>query len=191
METELTININNGLIGLSVLGGTSAYSALSSSLAALDSAAVLKAKKAFTLATPETTPPWQEAADTRPVSAQIVALKRMLSLVDTTKDSSLGDLPDVRLPSPRTRRSTVSASWPKAPPRPRRRPRSAPRSRRRSRKGCWTFSPSWVRPTPISSRSISDRRPATPLPSRSSPRTPAARSSVKAYRPRATRPSPA
>ncbi|TCU56178.1 beta-propeller repeat-containing protein [Novosphingobium sp. PhB57] len=96
METELTININNGLIGLSVLGGTSAYSALSSSLAALDSAAVLKAKKAFTLATPETTPPWQEAADTRPVSAQIVALKRMLSLVDTTKDSSLGDLPDVQ-----------------------------------------------------------------------------------------------
>ncbi len=96
METELTINLNNGLIGLSVLGGTSAYSALSTSLATLDSAAVMKAKKAFTLAVPETTPPWQEDADTSPVSSQILAIKKMLSLVDTTKDSNLEDLPDVQ-----------------------------------------------------------------------------------------------
>ncbi len=96
METELAINLNNGLIGLSVLGGTSAYSALSTSLATLDSAAVMKAKKAFTLAVPETTPPWQEDADTRPVSSQIQAIKKMLSIVDTTKDSNLEDLPDVQ-----------------------------------------------------------------------------------------------
>lgn len=96
METELAINLNNGLIGLSILGGTSSYSSLTSSLATLESAAVLKAKKAFTTALPDTTPPWQQEADTRPVSAQITAIKRMLSIVDTKKDSSLEDLPDVQ-----------------------------------------------------------------------------------------------
>jgi hypothetical protein len=96
METQLAINLNNGLIGLSILGGTNAYSSLSASLASVESAAVLKAKKAFTTALPDATPPWQEDADTRPVSAQILALKRMLSLVDTKKDSALGDLPDVQ-----------------------------------------------------------------------------------------------
>jgi len=96
METELAININNGLIGLSILGGASSYSALSSSLASMESAAVLKAKKAFTTALPSTTPPWQEDADTRPVSAQILAIKKMLSIVDTKKDGSLEDLPDVQ-----------------------------------------------------------------------------------------------
>lgn len=96
MEIELAINLNNGLIGLSVLGGTSAYSSLSSSLASLDSVAVLKAKKAFTLAEPKATLPWKEEADTRPVSAQIQSIKQMQSLVDSKKDSSLGDLPDVQ-----------------------------------------------------------------------------------------------
>lgn len=96
METELAININNGLIGLSILGGTSAYSSLTSSLATLDSAAVLKAKKAFTTALPDAAPPWQQEADSRPVSAQITAIKKMLSIVDTKKDGSLGDLPDVQ-----------------------------------------------------------------------------------------------
>lgn len=96
METQLAINLNNGLIGLSVLGGSSAYSALSSSLASMDSAAVMAAKKNFTLEVPDTTPPWQEDADTSSVSSQILAIKKMLSIVDTTKDSSLEDLPDVQ-----------------------------------------------------------------------------------------------
>jgi hypothetical protein len=60
-----------------------------------ESAAVLKAKKAFTL--PVTTPPWQEATSSTSVSSQVVAIKRMLSIVDSNNtDSSLEDLPDVQ-----------------------------------------------------------------------------------------------
>lgn len=90
----MTINLNSGLIGLSILGGTSAYSSMSSSLSSSESAAVTKAKEAFTL--PETTPPWKEDEDTSTVSAQISAIKKMLSLVDTDTDSDLEDLPDVQ-----------------------------------------------------------------------------------------------
>ncbi len=93
----MTINYNNGLIGLSILGGTSAYSTAVSSSTSTDSAAVLKAKKAFTL--PTTTPPWKTAdTTTTSTSAQVTAIKKMLTVIDNsyTRDSSLDDLPDVR-----------------------------------------------------------------------------------------------
>ncbi|MEE4452329.1 hypothetical protein [Novosphingobium resinovorum] len=82
------------MIGLSVLGGTSAYSSYQSTAAATESPAVTAAKKAFT--TPETTAPWLEAVTSGASSAQVAAVKRLASIIDTTGDSSLGDLPDVQ-----------------------------------------------------------------------------------------------
>ncbi|MFT4057278.1 MAG: hypothetical protein QM681_22430 [Novosphingobium sp.] len=91
----MTISLNNGLIGLSVLGGTSAYSSYQSSLASSDSVAVTAAKKAFT--TPETTAPWLDALGTdTATSAQVAAVKRLASIIDADGDSSLEDLPDVQ-----------------------------------------------------------------------------------------------
>ncbi len=90
----MTINVNSGLIGLSILAGTDAYTSLSSSLSSSESAAVTKAKEAFDL--PETTPPWKEDEDTSSVSAQITAIKKMLSLVVEDDDSDLEDLPDIK-----------------------------------------------------------------------------------------------
>lgn len=93
----MTINYNNGLIGLSILGGTSAYSSALSTASATDSPAVTKAKAAFTM--PATTPPWKtEDTDTSSTSAQVTAIKKMLTVIDKsyTRDSSLDDLPDVR-----------------------------------------------------------------------------------------------
>jgi len=91
----LTISLNNGLIGLSVLGGTSAYSSYQSSLASSDSVAVTAAKKAFT--TPTTAAPWLDALGTdTATSAQVAAVKRLASIIDANGDSSLEDLPDVQ-----------------------------------------------------------------------------------------------
>lgn len=91
----MTISLNNGLIGLSVLGGTSAYSSYQSSLASSDSVAVTAAKKAFT--TPTTTAPWLDALGTdTATSAQVAAVKRLASIIDDNGDSSLEDLPDVQ-----------------------------------------------------------------------------------------------
>ncbi|WP_459664968.1 hypothetical protein [Novosphingobium sp. 11B] len=91
----MTISLNNGLIGLSVLGGTSAYSSYQSSLASSDSVAVTAAKKAFT--TPTTTAPWLDALGTdTATSAQVAAVKRLASIIDANGDSSLEDLPDVQ-----------------------------------------------------------------------------------------------
>ena len=87
------VNVNNGLIGLSILGGTSAYNTYSSGLSSSDSPAVTRAKQAFTL--PQTTPPWEEEPTTSSTSAQITAIKKMLSIIDTESDSSLEDLPDI------------------------------------------------------------------------------------------------
>lgn len=87
------VNVNNGLIGLSILGGTSAFNSYSSAVSSSDSPAVTRAKQAFTL--PETTPPWEEDPDTSSTSAQITAIKKMLSIIDSSSDSSLEDLPDI------------------------------------------------------------------------------------------------
>lgn len=94
----MAINVNSGLIGLSILGGSSAYSSLSSTLSSTESAAVIKAKKAFTLATPTVTAPWKEDEDEGSIAAQISAIKKLSTIIDTEyeKDSELEDLPDVR-----------------------------------------------------------------------------------------------
>ena len=89
----MTANISNGLIGLSLLGGSgsvfSSYYATSSL-----TPAVIKARKAFT--TPATTPPWQTKASNAPVSAQIAEIKRLTTIIDAKGDNSLEDLPDIQ-----------------------------------------------------------------------------------------------
>ncbi|KMS52674.1 regulatory protein [Novosphingobium barchaimii LL02] len=91
----MTISLNNGLIGLSVLGGSTAYSSYLSNASATDSPAVIAAKKAFT--TPATTPPWQGLTEpTGSTAAQIAAIKRLSTIIDAKGDSALEDLPDVQ-----------------------------------------------------------------------------------------------
>ncbi|WP_374410555.1 hypothetical protein [Novosphingobium colocasiae] len=91
----MTINLNNGLIGISVLGGTGSYSSYLANASASESPAVVAARKAFT--TPTTTAPWASgASETGATSAQVAAIKRLATIIDTTKDSSLEDLPDIQ-----------------------------------------------------------------------------------------------
>lgn len=93
VEASLVTNLSSGLIGLTMLSGSSSYLGLFSG-ANIDSAAVILAKKAFT--TPETTPPWKEAGSSLPVSSQIAAIKKMRSIVDAGWSRSLDSLPDVQ-----------------------------------------------------------------------------------------------
>ena len=58
------VNLSSSLTGLSLLSGTDAFSALSTSGFSIESRAVRIAKAAFT--TEPTTPPWREAASTTP-----------------------------------------------------------------------------------------------------------------------------
>lgn len=93
MEDRLTTNISNGLTGLSLLGGSSGVFTSYYAGSAL-TPAVIKAKKAFTM--PATTPPWQAKPSDAPVSAQIAAIKRMSTIIDTKGDNTLEDLPDIQ-----------------------------------------------------------------------------------------------
>jgi hypothetical protein len=92
----LTINLSNGLVGLSLLSGSS--SVLSDSLAttsSLPTAAVLKAQAAFT--TPATTAPWTTSTDTSLTpSQQIARIQAMRTIIDPQTSGTLADLPDVQ-----------------------------------------------------------------------------------------------
>jgi hypothetical protein len=77
----VTINLSSGLAALSMLSGTNSFTDLGAS-PATETRAVRAAKAQFTLAA--TTPPWKEQASTTPESAQISAIKRLSSIVDTT-----------------------------------------------------------------------------------------------------------
>ncbi|HUD31164.1 MAG TPA: hypothetical protein VMQ93_20040 [Novosphingobium sp.] len=83
------------MIGLSVLGGAGTYSSYLNGAASSESPAVLAAKKAFTM--PATTPPWQGLTDNKGASAaQVAAVKRLASIIDTDVGRGLEDLADVR-----------------------------------------------------------------------------------------------
>lgn len=91
----MTISLNNGLIGLSVLGGTSAYSSYLGNAAIAESPAVIAARKAFTM--PATTPPWQGIAEpSGATSAQVAAVRRLATIIDPQAGKGLEDLADVR-----------------------------------------------------------------------------------------------
>ena len=88
----MTINLSNGLTGLSLLGGTGTASFAPQ--VKTETAAVIKAKKAFTM--PATTPPWREKQSGAPVSAQLAAIRRLSSIIDRNTDNSLEKLPDIQ-----------------------------------------------------------------------------------------------
>lgn len=76
----MTMNISNGLIGLSMLSGSNSLLTFGGSFAAIETRAVRQAKALFT--TPATTPPWKTAAPATPVSTQVSAVKRMATIID-------------------------------------------------------------------------------------------------------------
>lgn len=81
-------NFSNGLIGLSVLTGSDAFSAFAASNAAtpIETKAQRKAKAAFT--TPVTTPPWKQKASTLSDSSQVSLIKSMKTIIDKASSSS-------------------------------------------------------------------------------------------------------
>ena len=91
----MAMNVSNGLIGLSVLTGSNSFATFggldTSAATAIETRAVRQAKKLFT--TPATTPPWNLAASSTPVSAQVSAIKRMATIIDkaATGTSALPD----------------------------------------------------------------------------------------------------
>lgn len=82
----MSINLSNGLVGLSLLTGSNALSASDGSGLEIETAAARKAKAKFT--TPATTPPWKESAPRTPLPAQISAIKRLATLIDKAPASS-------------------------------------------------------------------------------------------------------
>lgn len=87
----MATNLSNSLIGLSLLGGSNSIA--SNNASTFDTAAVIKAKKAFT--TPEITPPWKQPSNA-PDSIQITTIKRLPSIIDKNSSNSLEDLPDIQ-----------------------------------------------------------------------------------------------
>lgn len=87
----MTINLSNGVIGLSLLSGSGSIAF--NDIGAVETPAVIKAKKAFTM--PEITPPWKKPSDV-PESAQVAAIRRLASIIDRNSDNSLENLPDIQ-----------------------------------------------------------------------------------------------
>lgn len=75
-----TMYLSNGLVGLSLLTGSNSLAAFGASSMSIETRAVRQAKALFT--TPATTPPWSGNAPNTPVSAQVAAVKRMLTIID-------------------------------------------------------------------------------------------------------------
>jgi hypothetical protein len=86
--------LSNSLIGLSILSGdNSAINSISSVMASIPTKAASAAKANFT--TPETSPPWNDPADTSSTYRQIEAIKQMRSIIDTLPDPDAGGIDDV------------------------------------------------------------------------------------------------
>ncbi len=87
----MTSSISNSLVGLSLLTGSNGFAQLGG-VQKVESAAVRLAKAGFTLA--PTTPPWKDPrAAATPDSAQLAAIKRLASIIDSSS-SGIGALPD-------------------------------------------------------------------------------------------------
>lgn len=75
----MSINLSNGLVGLSMLTGTNSFGVFDTAGAA-ESRAVRQAKALFT--TVATTPPWRQVSSEGPASTQVSAIKRMATIID-------------------------------------------------------------------------------------------------------------
>lgn len=92
-EVILTINLFNGMVGLSLLSGNSG--GLTSSSSSSISPAVLKAQSAFK--TPATIAPWTTASNNNltPVQ-QLARIQAMRTIIEPQTSGDLADLPDVQ-----------------------------------------------------------------------------------------------
>ena len=84
-------NLSNSLIGLSLLSGGNF---LQGAFATVESAAVRKAKAAYT--TPPTLAPWDQAQPRTSISLQLAAIRRLPSIIDRSTANALAKLPDVQ-----------------------------------------------------------------------------------------------
>lgn len=89
----MTINFNQGLIGLSLLSGSN-MAGLGLSPFKVEPRAVRVARAQFTL--PEVTPPWREKPSSTPLPAQVAAIRRMSSIIDQVRLSGPTLPPDVQ-----------------------------------------------------------------------------------------------
>jgi hypothetical protein len=89
----MTINFNDGLIGLSLLTGSNLGS-LAASQAPIESRAVRDAKAQFNLA--PVTPPWREAPSSTPLTSQVSAIQGMKSIIEQVRQSGPTLPPDVQ-----------------------------------------------------------------------------------------------
>lgn len=89
----MTINFNDGLVGLSLLTGSN-LSGLASSQTPIESRAVRVAKAQYTL--PAVTPPWREAKPSLPLASQASAIQGMKSIIEQVRLSGPTLPPDVQ-----------------------------------------------------------------------------------------------
>lgn len=89
----MSLNLNNSLAGLSLLTGSNGFAAFGSGGLAFETRAVREAKAAFV--TPATTPPWKQAQPNTTLSAQVSAIRRMATIIDTNVGKGQKLTPDV------------------------------------------------------------------------------------------------
>lgn len=81
----MTANLSNAMVGLSLMSGSNVFvSGVPGTPGiggvSVESRAVRVARAQFTM--PATTPPWKDAADPRPLSAQVSAVRAMATIID-------------------------------------------------------------------------------------------------------------
>lgn len=90
----MSINLSNGLAGLSLLSGTNAYSSFSfGSGIAIETRAARVAKAQFTA--PPSTPPWKQEEVHTSLSVGVSAIKRMVTIIDKPSNTDT-QIPDVQ-----------------------------------------------------------------------------------------------
>jgi trimeric autotransporter adhesin len=89
----MSINFNDGLVGLSLLSGSN-LGGLGVSQTPIESRAVRIAKAQYTL--PEVTPPWREAQPSTPLASQASAIQTMRSIIEQVRMSGPTLPPDVQ-----------------------------------------------------------------------------------------------
>lgn len=89
----MTINFNDGLVGLSLLTGSN-LGGLAASQAPIETRAVRDAKAQFNLA--PVTPPWRETPASTPLAAQVSAIQGMKTIIEQVRQSGPTLPPDVQ-----------------------------------------------------------------------------------------------
>ncbi|HEX7852897.1 MAG TPA: hypothetical protein VF503_04300 [Sphingobium sp.] len=90
----MTINLFNGMVGLSLLSGSSSSLASNSATSSASSAAVLKAQAAFK--TPATVAPWTTSDSNLTPTQQLARIQAMRTIIEPQTSGDLADLPDVQ-----------------------------------------------------------------------------------------------